>query len=491
MPFAPAVVEKNIKNAAWANEMTKRKILISIFIGIIWSLPFLFEHTWPIAALSLLFVVNAFCKYELKDLIRYGFIVVFTQNIIAVYWMKALSPLAWVLVAVILAFEFALFCYLFSLIRKKITKNNTLWLIPFVWYIYEYTRGLGMFRWSWTNLGNWLTWEAKNMTYASVVGLYGLSFFMMVFAVSLFSSITTKDKISKIICIFSLFVLCGISFKGMEIESEKKTTIRMVSNGKSAIDRWDADVLNEIKEFYSDGSSNFKSKPEVILWPESAIVSEYPSETVSRISSISDVPILYGAFINDSENFHNVYGVAYPNKEYLEKPYEKRFLVPMGEFVIFRKLITEVMPDYGWPVRDVSPGNGGENIEIGDLNIGTILCWEALFPEAVRTQVSKKTDFLVIASNTSWFSKNATEQFSRLIKMRAIESGRKVVSVITGGGSSVVGVDGDVLFDSPMGKHLFKNQELDIQKKDTVFNEVGDLLLLIPSLLVFFLNIKN
>ena len=482
---------RNTKNAVWANEMLKNKTLASVLIGIIWSLPFFFNNTWPIAALSILFVVNALCKYDSKELIKYGFIVIFTQNIIAVYWMKALSPVAWILVAVILASECSLFCYLFSLLRKKIkSKKNILWIIPFTWYIYEYTRGLGMFRWSWTNLGNWLTWESENMSYASVVGLYGLSFFIMLFAVSLFSSLRQNDKMSKIICICSLLFICGIPFQEKKVKSVEKTTIRIVSNGKSALDRWDADVLNEIREFYSAGSSNYTSKPEVILWPESAIVSEYPSEVVSKISLKANTPILYGAFINDAENFHNVYGVSYPNQGYLQNPYEKRFLVPMGEFVIFRKLIEEVMPDYGWPVRDVSPGDGGENIKIGNLNIGTLLCWEALFPAAARTQVSERTDFLVIASNTSWFSENATTQFSRLIKMRAIESGRNIVSVITGGGSSVIDIDGNILFDSPMGEHLFRNQELRMEKKDTVFNHLGDFLLLIPSLLICFLNIR-
>ena len=491
MNLVLAVVEKNTKNAVWANEMLNNKALVSVLLGIIWSIPFFFENTWPIAALSLLFVVNALCEYDSKELVKYGFIVVFTQNIIAVYWMKALSPVAWILVAVILASECSLFCYLFSLLRKKMKdKKNTLWIIPFAWYVYEYTRGLGMFRWSWTNLGNWLTWKSENMTYASVVGLYGLSFFIMLFAVSLFSSLRKNDKMSKTICIFSLFFICGITFQENKLKSTEKATIRIVSNGKSALDRWDADALSEIREFYSTGSSNYKSKPQVILWPESAIVSEYPSEVVSEISSEAKVPILYGAFINDSENFHNVYGVSYPNRGHLKNPYEKRFLVPMGEFVIFRKLVEEAMPDYGWPVRDVSPGDGGEDIKIGNLNIGTLLCWEALFPGAARTQVSEKTDFLVIASNTSWFSQNATTQFSRLIKMRAIESGRKVVSVITGGGSSIVDINGDVLFDSPMGEHLFKNKELQIEKKDTVFNHFGDFLLLIPSLLICFLNIK-
>ena len=43
--------------------------------------------------------------------------------------------------------------------------------------------------------------------------------------------------------------------------------------------------------------------------------------------------------------------------------------------------------------------------------------------------------------------------------MRAIESGRKVVSVITGGGSSIVDINGDVLFE----------------KKDFFFTNCSDL----------------
>ena len=470
----------------------KNKIFISIIIGALWSAPFLFENAWPIAVLSLVFMVYALCEYKSIDLIKYGSLIIFVQNIIAVYWMKALSPVAWILVALILASEFAFFCYLFTCLRQKVKdKNNILWLIPFAWYLFEYSRGLGMFKWSWTNLGNWLTWNPENMAFASIVGLNGLSFILMLFAVSLYSSLTKKDNLAKAICLCSLCFIYGFPLNNNVEDFEAETTVRMVSNGKAAIQRWDANVLEEIKQFYLKGSSSFENKPQVILWPESAIVSEYPSDVVASISKKSDVPILYGAFINDSENFHNVYGVSYPDNKYLEKPYEKRFLVPMGEFVIFRKLVTEIMPDYGWPVRDVSPGDGGGDIIVNNLNIGPLLCWEALFPEATRTQVSKNTDFLVVASNTSWFSQNATQQFSRLIKMRAIESGRNMISVITGGGSSVVNINGEVLFESPLGEDLFRNQKIKIQKKTTVFNQFGDFLLLIPSFILCLVNIRR
>ncbi len=473
-------------------KLLKNKTFLSMMLGVLWSAPFLFESMWPLAVLSLIFMVYALSEYNTVDLIKYGSLVIFVQNIIAVYWMKALSPVAWILVALILASEFAVFAYLFASLRKRVKRQkNILWLIPFAWYLYEYSRGLGMFKWSWTNLGNWLTWNSDNMAFASVVGLNGLSFILMLFAVSLYSSITKKDKTSKAICLCSLCFIYGFPLKNNIDDFEGEATVRIVSNGKAAIERWDANVLNEIKQFYLEGSSNFETEPQVILWPESAIVSEYPSDVVANISKKSNVPILYGAFINDSENFHNVYGVSYPNKQYLEKPYEKRFLVPMGEFVIFRKLVTEIMPDYGWPVRDVSPGDGGGDIVVNNLNIGPLLCWEALFPEATRTQISKKTDFLVVASNTSWFSQNATQQFSRLIKMRALESGRNMISIITGGGSSIVDINGKVLFESPLGEDLFQNQKIKIQKRNTVFNKFGDFLLLFPSIIICLLNIRR
>ena len=75
--------------------------------------------------------------------------------------------------------------------------------------------------------------------------------------------------------------------------------------------------------------------------------------------------------------------------------------------------------------------------------------------------------------------------------MRAIESGRNMISVITGGGSSVVNINGEVLFESPLGEDLFQNQKIKIQKKTTVFNQFGDFLLLIPSFILCLVNIRR
>ena len=97
----------------------------------------------------------------------------------------------------------------------------------------------------------------------------------------------------------------------------------------------------------------------------------------------------------------------------------------------------------------------------------------------------------MVASNTSWFSQNATQQFSRLIKMRALESGRNMISIITGGGSSIVDINGKVLFESPLGEDLFQNQKIKIQKRNTVFNKFGDFLLLFPSIIICLLNIRR
>ena len=153
-------------------KLLKNKTFLSMMLGVLWSAPFLFESMWPLAVLSLIFMVYALSEYNTVDLIKYGSLVIFVQNIIAVYWMKALSPVAWILVALILASEFAVFAYLFASLRKRVKRQkNILWLIPFAWYLYEYSRGLGMFKWSWTNLGNWLTWNSDNMAFASVVGL--------------------------------------------------------------------------------------------------------------------------------------------------------------------------------------------------------------------------------------------------------------------------------------------------------------------------------
>jgi apolipoprotein N-acyltransferase len=80
------------------------------------------------------------------------------------------------------------------------------------------------------------------------------------------------------------------------------------------------------------------------------------------------------------------------------------------------------------------------------VNLGTLICYEALFPHLVRDLVRRGADLLVNISNDSWLDSGdgaAPRQHLSMVVFRAIETRRYVVR------ASASGVSG---FITPLGE---------------------------------------
>ena len=141
----------------------------------------------------------------------------------------------------------------------------------------------------------------------------------------------------------------------------------------------------------------------LIVWPEYAVEAylEEPSptrDTVLRLADDARADLILGGPHYESSPA----GTRYHNSAYLVRNgrlagrYDKHRLVPGAEDDRFASLLGAVPTDY-------VAGRGGLCCRPAPLRVGTLLCFEAMFPELARRAVQAGAEILVNLSNDAWF----------------------------------------------------------------------------------------
>ena len=109
--------------------------------------------------------------------------------------------------------------------------------------------------------------------------------------------------------------------------------------------------------------------------------------------------------------------------------YDKIHLVPFGEYVPLRKWLTFA----GRLTAEISDFTPGSQYSVGELPDGStseqkfaaFICYEAVFPNAIRRFTSGGAELLINMSNDGWFGRSAAPaQHLMMARVRAVENRR-------------------------------------------------------------------
>ena len=156
------------------------------------------------------------------------------------------------------------------------------------------------------------------------------------------------------------------------------------------------------------------AKVDVALWPEAATPPRYPvigypemKNWIESLSKETRTPILMGNMAYNYDD-HTAQGGAFfvsqetgLNKEF----YAKRRLVPFGEYVPFWcKWLSSVVP-IGNMKAGESPVLLNAKIAGKNYKIGSMICYEDIFPYLARENANAGADMLFVCTNDSWYGR--------------------------------------------------------------------------------------
>jgi apolipoprotein N-acyltransferase len=192
-------------------------------------------------------------------------------------------------------------------------------------------------------------------------------------------------------------------------------------------------------------------RPDLVIWPENSTSidpTHYPpiyDEIASAASAIGR-PILVGAVLQDPQR--NASLLWLPGKGPTTM-YLKRRLVPFGEYLPFRSLISKITSLTQLLPQDMVPGHKTVVFDVGQIQLGAVICYEVAFDDLVRSEVTAGANVLTVQSNDATFEREGpiseeSGQQLAMAQIRAVEFDRAVVYDSTTGYSAIITPHGQV-----------------------------------------------
>lgn len=213
--------------------------------------------------------------------------------------------------------------------------------------------------------------------------------------------------------------------------------------------RWKRAFFNRTLAAYGLLTRDAGQAPlDLIVWPENAAnfyLSDEPMLTAQLgtvASAATEGLIVGGPRLGDDGLARNA-AYLVTGEGRVRDVYDKHRLVPFAEYDPFRA----VRPSGGGDPDTYVAGADVRPIAGRTLSLGTMICYEALFPHLVRELVRAGADVLVNISNDAWLDPgdgSASRQHFSHVVFRAIENRRYMVRASDSGVSGFVAPSGAI-----------------------------------------------
>jgi apolipoprotein N-acyltransferase len=175
-----------------------------------------------------------------------------------------------------------------------------------------------------------------------------------------------------------------------------------------------------------------EARVDLVVWSESSVpgmLLQQPPlmDVAARVARALDAPLLTGTIgLTPDRRPANLAVLLSPDGGEAGT-YQKRRLVPFGEWVPFRNVLP-LLGAFGVVEQDEVPGNAWTVLSDGPLKLGVPICFESAVPGISRAFARGGANLLVVITNDSWFGDTGmAEQHAALSPLRAVETGRWVV----------------------------------------------------------------
>ncbi len=205
--------------------------------------------------------------------------------------------------------------------------------------------------------------------------------------------------------------------------------------------------------------------PQLVIWPENSTDLDprfYPPVYATIAAAVRAIgrPVLVGAVLDDP--LRNT-GVLWLPGHGPATVYAKRQLVPFGEYIPFRGLLSHITSLVALQPQNFTAGHRAVVFRVGRIRLGDVICYEVGFDGLVSSEVRAGANLLAMQTNDASFEvdgqRGETLQQLAMARMRAVESDRAVVVASTTGVSAVIAPDGRLLAHTA----TWRQAELDVR----------------------------
>jgi len=315
---------------------------------------------------------------------------------------------------------------------------------------------------------------------ASVTGVYGVSFLVIWFSLSLASGVAVaiSGKYSKSTWVKEVFlpalvvaVLFNLGFRHVRAAPEPTRRLKVATIQPSIPQTliWDSQADDErIREVIALSERALSNHVDLLIWPESAVpkLLRYDEKTFAAVTGLARrfktwmiigaddaEPKAQGKTPDDTDYFNSSFLIS-PEGRLVER-YRKRSLVIFGEYIPLVKWL----PFVKWftPIQGgFTPGDKSVDFKMDSIGVTTsvLICYEDVFAHVGRSAAQDDEDFLVNITNNGWFGEAGAQwQHAVTAIFRAVENGLPLVRATNSGLSCWIDAQGRLrdFFTDPRG----------------------------------------
>ena len=431
---------------------------------------------------------------------------VFYWTYMPMSYYGGISSLVSILLMLLLSFYLSLYTSLFAYLISWSRVRFSLPLfvtVPVAFTALDFFRAYLLTGFPWGYLGHsQLPWLAC-MQVLDITGVYGVTFVIAAVNVALFlilkwvigtrktfpiTETVLAASLVVVICVYGLFAL---QREDRLYAESSPITIAMIQGSIRQDLKWDPHYQDETLSIYEELTlKSIEYDPDLVVWPETATpfffqdpqrYAPRTQEYASRIISLADDNNVYLFFGSPAyELWENNY-IAYFNRAYMLSPegetlgfYDKRHLVPFGEYVPMKKLLFFVSK-LTQNVGESQPGYVTDPIDTEFGPIGSLICYESIFPEISRMFARKDAALLINITNDAWYgTTSAPYQHFSLAQLRAIETRLPLIRVANTGISAVVHSTGRTEMITPLFRRTIAIAFVQPAPRTTFYTRFGD-----------------
>ena len=347
------------------------------------------------------------------------------------------------------------------------------------WSLSEWLRGHVLTGLPWNLLG--YTWDISLLQVTSVIGIYGLSA-LTTLAACVFATRNKRWVIGVVLGLAVLWVWGDYRItqsQGMAQNHTPEVNMRIVHASIEQKTKWLAEHFQQNLDRYIALSHLPAEKPlAAIIWPESSVTT-LVDESSALLNIIAQAApeggtLLFGA-PREVKGHLRTSMMALNDHGKLVGVYDKSHLVPFGEYMPLRSIITIKKLTYG--DRDYTPGVGIQTLSLPGLpKFSPLICYEAIFPHAV-IDGNDRPYWMLNLTNDAWFGHSSGPyQHLQSVRVRAIEEGIPLIRSANNGISAVVNSFGKVLHRLEINEIGFIDFSLPNRSEHaTLYQRWGDL----------------
>lgn len=448
--------------------MARKPRLCAFVAGVCMTLGFAPFFLWPLALASL---VAIFSLVYRSDSLKHTFYLSWLFGIgyfaTSIYWIPRAFYMdfgSWVLalglgVPALLALSsyMALFVAVPAMVswRFRCYKNFYPFIFAVLWCAGEWLRSYGLLGFPW-NLAGYI-WAGNDVVSLSLLqmAVYGkiwLVNFCVLFSVALFFRFGWKSGVSFLV----MLGLVGALRFWAEEPFYENVDVALIQPNVPQREKWDLSKREGyVQELLDMSFSSKVQQADLIVWPETSlpfVIGENDRFLNGLSSYLRRGQVLLASAVR-YETGHYYNSVFVVTSDGVVDVYDKKHLVPFGEYVPFRKYLPSFVDKLAEGRQDYSVGKKGNVLDFDSLSILPLICFEAVLPDFVQKHFSDQR-VLVAMTNDAWFSgTTAPYQHLAMAKVRAVELRKPMLRVANTGISAVIDSKGRIIDSLPFDKN--------------------------------------